>query len=100
MSYTRQIIFSLLCISNISLPIDSTMKNGNPRPPININPPLPNPIETISETEIEEMELVFKYSPLEAQLFINHLQDTTYFPDDKDYRVKQDSLVHLDQEKQ
>ncbi len=32
------------------------------------------------------MELVFKYSPLEAQLIVNHLQDTTYFPDDKDYR--------------
>lgn len=84
MLHTRKIIFSLLCVFTISLSMDSTTQDSDSHPHMNIKP-LTNPI-TLSETEIEEMKLVLDSSPVDAQLIVNHLQDPTYFPDDKDYR--------------
>ncbi len=43
-------------------------------------------LNTPSEAEVAEMELVLESSPIEAQCIIKHLQDPTYFPGNEDYR--------------
>src|SRR5690606_2330483 len=45
-----------------------------------------NQNRTFSKEEIEEMKMVFEYSPLEAKEILKHLQDPTYFPNNEDYR--------------
>jgi len=111
MSRTRHIIFSLLCIFHTSLAMDSTNHNNSQNDRIKITPMhtevlhdiindkslqahfAPNNQNTsekkqtiFSEDDIEEMELVFKYSPVEAREIIDHLQDPTHFIGNRDYR--------------
>lgn len=110
MSYTRHTILMSILFFQVSLSNNSTSQNNNHirTQSIGISPSQSrlsdeerNTINeklgeqssestkkdgTYSDIEIKEMELVFKSSPIEAQLIVSHLQDPTYFPDDKDYR--------------
>ena len=91
MSHTRHILFSLLCISNALLSIDSTTQNNNQNKQFPLDSKhidtIPGAIDNeFSEEDIEEMEFIFKSSPIEAREIVDHLQDPTYFIGNKDYR--------------
>lgn len=104
------IVFSLLYSASISLCLESVSTNQNQNDPITITPlnTPQNPekireiinstkstedlqtneqIKNFTEEDIEEIELVFESSPKEAQCIVNHLEDPTFFPGNKDYRA-------------
>jgi len=105
MSYTRHILFSFLCISTISFAMEQSHQRHTHHKRTGLKstftpqnttsqqqhtnsttPPSSQSIK-FSESAIQEMELVFKYAPMEAQCIVTHLQDPTYLPLNEDYRA-------------
>lgn len=102
MHHTRQIIFLLLFISNSLLLIGDSAQNGGSDESIKTNPLHKSKVicdfiknqqmqkqaqsSDFTAMDIEEMKLVFKSSPKEAQLIVDHLQDPTFFPLSEGYR--------------
>lgn len=89
-------LFLILFLTSFSLFCTSSLPPHNPSNPIIISPVhAPDNSEkniekeetNLSEEEIKEMELVFKQSPIEAQLIVNHLQDPTFFTANEEYRA-------------
>jgi|GEM_PF-1905860 len=108
MTYNRRILFLLLSIFSSSLAIEDAQQNGvqseptieplyPPTAPKDVrdfinkereqqqnNPPAQQ--SDFNEMDIKKMSLVFTSSPEEAQFIVKHLQDSTYFPLNEDYR--------------
>jgi len=107
MSYNRHIIFSLLCIFQISLSTGSTNQNKDdesiritplyvPEVPEAVRDVINNELlkqrsepseeADLSEEEKEELELVFEYAPAEAGCIVSYLRRPSFSPGDEDYR--------------